>query len=160
MDQVAALFLTAAAGVSAIFGGGGERKIPPPFPRNEVKLHASSTGKTALNISCVAAAVAAREQAIGGAMTTLGQDTNAAYSARASALASAYAQTEPRSIKASVKKAWNTFNASLKVAHKNWKTAQQSAWSGFKTAIKSCGSGVESVADSANAGADASVVTN
>lgn len=152
MDKI---FLTAAASIGALFGVGGDHGKPPPPDRFEAKVHASSTTKLSFDISCVAAAVAAREAALDAGIATNGQDVNAAYTARASALASAYAQTGNDSIKKAVKSSWATFGAALRLAHKNWQRAQQGAWSQFKTALKACGTGAAAVSDSSNASVDA-----
>ena len=146
-------FLTAAAGITALFGGNADHKLPPPN-REMAKTHASSTASGA-NIACIAAAIAAREAALGSAVSTNTQALTSAYSERAKGLASAYAQTGNDAIRKVVKDAWAKFRASLRVAQKSWKTSQQDAWTQFKTAIKACGSSAPSLADTANAAADA-----
>src|SRR3989344_218239 len=158
MDKI---FLTAAAGIGALFGNGGnggDSKMPPPVRnevRNEVRIRAT-TAPGSFDVSCVATAVAAREAALAAAATANAQALTSAYSDRGSALASAYAQTGNDVIRKAVKNAWNKFNAALRLAHRGWKTAQQSAWTQFRTAVKACGAGAASIADSSNASMDAS----
>ncbi|OGG49687.1 hypothetical protein A2763_03335 [Candidatus Kaiserbacteria bacterium RIFCSPHIGHO2_01_FULL_54_36] len=149
------IFVAAAASIAAIFGGlgGGDHKAPLQ-DRNQIKIHASSTA-SGVNIACVAAAVAAREASLQAGISTNMQDVTAAYTTRASALASAYTQTGNDAIRKAVKSAWNSFNGAMRLAHKSWQKTQQSAWSGFKTALKACGSNASSIADSANASVDA-----
>jgi hypothetical protein len=148
------IFLAAAAGISALLGVGGNHTVPPP-DQHTAQVHATTTGKGHIDLSCVAAAVAAREASLQGAITANTGTVTSAYSARASALASAYAQSDNDSIRKAVKTAWGDFRAALQLAHQNWKTAQQGAWSQFKIALKACGTGAASVSDSANASADA-----
>lgn len=149
----------AAAGIAAMFGGfgGGDNRMPPPDRnaiRNEIKMQASTTTRGSIDIACIAAAVAAREAALGTAASANAQALTSAYSARASALASAYSQTGNDAIKKSVKSSWANFGAALRLAQKSWKGAQKMAWTQFKTAIKACGPAASSVADTSNASAD------
>ena len=148
--------VAATAGIFSIFGGGGgQHQDVKPF-RPQEERHATSTAATAANIACVAAAVDAREAALDTGVGTFASDINAAYTARKSALATAYAQTDPGAIRTSVKTAWKTFAAALRLAGKNWKTVQRGAWEQFKTAVKACGPGSASVVDSTNANAEIS----
>ncbi|MSU73635.1 hypothetical protein EXS56_00660 [Candidatus Kaiserbacteria bacterium] len=131
--------------------------MPPPDRnevRNEIKMQASTTARGAVDIACVAAAVAAREAALGTAASTNAQALTSAYSTRASALASAYSQTGNETIKKAVKSSWANFGAALRLAQKSWKSAQKTAWTNFKTALKSCGPAAAAVADTSNASAD------
>lgn len=147
--------VAATAGVFALFGGGhpGDRPDNKPF-RPEMERHATTTGAMSVNIACVAAAVAARERALDAGVATYTTDINTAYTARAAALATAYAQSDRDAIKKSVRTAWQTFAAALKLDGKNWKKIQKDAWTQFKTAIKSCGAGATAVADNGNAGGE------
>lgn len=160
-------FAAATAGIAAIFGGfggGGNNKLPPPNRneiRNEIKLQASTTARGpavarrgSIDIACVAAAVAAREAALGTAASGNAEALTSAYSARASALASAYSQTDNEAIKKSVKSSWANFGAALRLAQRGWKNAQKTAWTQFKTALKACGPAASSIADTSNASAD------
>lgn len=150
----------AAAGIAAMFGGfggAGNNKMPPPdrnAVRNEIKMQASTTARGSIDIACIAAAVAAREAALGTAASGNAQALTSAYSARASALASAYTQTGNEAIKKAVKSSWANFGAALRLAQRSWKGAQKTAWTQFKTAIKACGPAASSVADTSNASAD------
>jgi hypothetical protein len=150
--------LTAAAGVAAFFGGASstaDHRLPPPH-RQEVQQHATSLKAGSFDVSCVAAAVAAREAVLAAGISTNSQAINTAYTDRAAALASAYAQTDQGAVKKAVKSAWDKFGAALRLAHRGWKTAQQNAWSQFRTALKACGAGATTVSDSSNASLDAS----
>jgi len=144
----------AAVGLAAIMGGGASGTIDHrPLPPRD-RGHASSTIAN-VDLSCVAAAVAAREAALGTAAGANAASLTSAYTDRAAALASAYAQTDKTEIKKAVKDAWAKFGAALRLAHKSWKSAQQAAWTQFRTAVKACGTGASAVTDSANASADA-----
>ena len=148
--------VAATAGIFALFGGGGhtgDRQDTKPF-RPGFEKHATSTAAMTVNIACVAAAVAAREASLDTAVGTYTTDINSAYSARATALASAYAQTDKDGIRKAVKTAWQTFAAALKLDGKNWKKAQRDTWTQFKMAIKSCGGGATSLVDNGNGGGE------
>jgi len=141
-----------AAGIMAFFGASTTALGHLPDQRG----HATSTVPA---ISCVAPAVAAREQALGAGMTTYTQNLNAAYAARATALASAYSQNTSDAARKAVKSAWATFGAALRIAHKDWVKAQKDAWGQFRTAVKACGPSASAVADSSNAGMEESAAT-
>src|SRR3990167_8504722 len=74
-------FLAAAtAGIAAMFGGfgGGDNRMPPPernAVRNEIKMQASTTARGSFDVACIAAAVAAREAALGTAAGANAQKT-------------------------------------------------------------------------------------
>lgn len=142
--------------MAGIFGIGGDHKPLPTDQQHRVEFHASTTAKTAIDISCVAAAVAAREATLDSAVSTQSVAVNSAYTDRASALASAYAQSGNDTIRKAVKTAWTNFAAAIRVAHKNWNSSQQSAWQTFRVALKACGTNATAVSDSGNASLDAS----
>src|SRR3989344_9599818 len=101
----------AAAGIAAIFGGfgGGNNKMPPPernAVRNEIKLQASTTARGSFDVACIAAAVAAREAALGIAAGANAEALTSAYSARPFPLPSGFFQTSHQGIKKSVKPSW------------------------------------------------------
>ncbi len=96
----------------------------------------SSTVTT--KIQCVGAAVGAREQSLGTAMTAFTNATNTAYTARATALATAYTQTTNASVKSSVNSAWSTFTSSMKTARQAWQSARTSAWNQYRTSANLC----------------------
>jgi len=156
-------FAAAAAGVLSIFGamGGHDGRSASTSHdfgngttthREERDTRAASSTGSAANISCVAAAVAAREASMGTAVSTYTAGINAAYSTRASALASAYALTDATSIRAAVKTAWSSFSSSVKGAKTAWQKSKENAWNSFRTAIKACGPTAVSVADTSGAG--------
>jgi hypothetical protein len=133
----------------------GRGSSTKPFEKGDRERTASST-KAQLDMSCVSAAVATREAALGTAMTTYSASVNAAYATRASALAAAYASTDTTTVKNSVKTAWANFKGAMTAAKKGWQSSKEGAWNAFKTAIKSCGSAAASVADISNQGTEAS----
>ena len=145
----------AAAGIFTLFGASttGDHRPVHVEDRGLFERHASST-IASVDVACVAAAVAAREAALGTAASANAQALTTAYSDRASALAAAYTQTGKDAIRKAVKNAWSHFGAALRLAHKSWKSAQQAAWSHFRTAVKACGAGAANVSDSSNASLD------
>lgn len=102
----------------------------------------SSTG-------CVGGAVAVRETSLDAAMSADTQAISNAYTARASALALAYAQTDDASVKDSVKSAWSDFRSAMKSARVAWRSARNSAWSAFRVSVRACHAPV-SISDSSN----------
>lgn len=89
--------------------------------------------------TCMASAVAAREAELAANLSDLHKSISDAYTARASALASAWSGTKTRAeIKAAVKDAWKTFKSSVKSAQASWKSDKKSAWATFKSAAKAC----------------------
>jgi len=144
-------FAAAAAGVLALFGASttGDHRFPKP-PRDEFRPHASST--VTVDMACVSQAVAARESALDSALATHTQDINAAYTTRATALASAYAQTGNDSIKKAVRTAWQQFGAAMKLTKRNWQKAKEGAWKSFRDAAKACGGNASAVSDGGNVG--------
>jgi len=147
-----------AAGFMALFGASSTIDHRPP-ENDALRGHASSTVQVQgqANVACVAAAVAAREQALGTGISAYTQSINDAYSARASALAAAYTQTGTDAIKKAVKSAWTNFGAALKLGRRTWASAQGSAWSQFRTALKACGGSSTAISDASNASVDAGV---
>jgi hypothetical protein len=154
-------FAAAAAGVLAVFGFAGDRAPTTTHSFNggtsthKVERVASST-KPTLDISCVAAAVAAREASLDNAASGYTSGINAAYTARASALASAYALSGNDVIKTAVKAAWKQFTTATQGTKRAWQKSRENAWQTFRTAIKSCGPTASSLADTANAGSELS----
>ena len=146
-----------AAGIMAFFGASTTVNHVPPARDDVARARATSTVRAQADIACVAAATAAREQSLGAGMTTYTRSVNAAYTARASALASAYTQTGNDAIRKVVKSASSAFGAAIKVAHKNWTTARTGAWSKFRSALKACGGASASISDESNASLDAAV---
>lgn len=116
----------------------------------------AATGETQANVSCVAAAVNVREQALGTGIGAYTQAITNAYSARASALQQAYSLTPGKGvIAAAVRKAWSDFRSAMKLARSNWTAARNSAWGQFKTSVKACKAPASSM-DHANASSEAS----
>ena len=106
------------------------------------------------DITCVAAAIAAREASLSTGAKTHGDSLASAYATRATALAGAYAQTGGSgAMRDAVKKAWEAFNTAVRTARKSWQSARDQAWAQFRTAIKSCEASTD-ILDSANVSAE------
>ena len=116
----------------------------------------TSSTANATKVACVGSAVGVRESALVSAIGMFTQAENAAYSARATALQSAYGQTAGNgAIKTAIKGAWSAFTTSMKSARSSWQSSRKSAWSAFSTAVKACkASGIPN--DSANSSSEAS----
>ena len=93
---------------------------------------------SAAAILCVGAAVTPREAALVTGFSTYSQAVSSAYSVRASALGTAYAQSTSVQVRTSVKAAWSAFNMSVKSARGAWGTARSSAWSTYRSAVSAC----------------------
>ena len=155
-------FAAAAAGVLALFGGVGGQHVNTTTPnfngdgahRPTKDMRVASSSPKNVDMTCVAAAVAAREASLSAGISTYTTAVNTAYTTRASALATAYGQTGNDAIKAAVKTASQQFSTSVKGAKTAWQKAAQTTWNTFRTAIKSCGSNASSIVDTSNASAD------
>jgi hypothetical protein len=110
---------------------------------------ATTVTTTSQKIACVKTAIAVRENALAGAITTYNTAISAAYATRANELAGAYSNTTVKKVQAGVKVSWADFKKSIKSANKAWVTNRNTAWSTFKTATKACKSPA-GVSDSAN----------
>jgi len=116
---------------------------------------ASTTGTTnaVAKIACVGTAVNTRETTLDAAMATFTGASNAAYTARASALKQAYTATTTRGVSTAVKTAWTTFNSAVKSARKAWQAARDTAWQTYRTSATACkapagtGDGVNSTSE-------------
>src|SRR3989344_710852 len=90
------------------------------------------------DITCVAAAVAARESALATGIKAHGDAVSTAYSTRASALGNAYAASTTSAIRTAVRSSWEAFNTSTRTSKRSWQTTRDKAWSDFKTKVKGC----------------------
>jgi hypothetical protein len=126
-------------------------KERPASTTRELGRNASTTRPSiAVDVMCVGNAVNARELTLSTSAAAHSQTVAGAYSARATALASAYTGTDPKTVKAQVKSAWDTYATTVKDAKKAWQTGRENAWKTFRSAVKVCKGG-ESINDSANA---------
>lgn len=159
-------FAAGAAGVLALIGGFGGHasssghinmgSTTRQIVRADRPLGQNASSTKAVDIPCVSAAVAARESALGTAITTFNNSISAAYTARASALASAYGSTDQTAVKNAVKTAWTNYKGAMSAAKKGWQSSKESAWNTYKTAIKSCGAGAQAVSDASSASSELS----
>ena len=145
-----------AAALGSIFLAGSTTGAS--VPRNDRppmrERPASSTREiSTVDIACVSAAVAVREQAISTAAATQSQALASAYATRALSLQTAYAGTDPTTVKMEVKKTWEVFATANKGAKQTWLRSRENSWKTFREAVKAC-KGVESITDSANAASD------
>ena len=116
----------------------------------------AATAPTATQIACVGSAVNTREQSLDAGITTLTQAQNAAYSARAGALAQAYTLTSGNgAIRTAIRAAWTTFSAAMRTARTAWQKTRSTAWATFRTTVKACKAPAVAT-DSANSSLDAS----
>jgi hypothetical protein len=104
----------------------------------------SKAMKPKVDTVCVSVAVAAREQSIQGNFGKFTGAVMTAYTARASALSSAWAMPEAKQRNAAIKAAWDGFGKAKKAAKTQWAADQKSAWGTFKTAAKACKADVSS----------------
>lgn len=101
------------------------------------------------DLSCLSAAVAAREDALIAALDEFNADAKTALSERKSDLADAYAKTDRKEVKEAVKSAWKNYKDAMKSARGELKDDKKSAYGEFKSAAKECGGSVESTDTSA-----------
>jgi hypothetical protein len=92
----------------------------------------------ASQVSCVSAAIDAKDKAVMDANSAHAADTNAAISARntcqKTAIAIASSSEQQKAVEACVK----TFHDSAKMAREKNKTAHESAWKSFRESLKAC----------------------
>jgi hypothetical protein len=105
--------------------------------RGALHKTASST-ISAVDIACISAAVDAREKALVAGEGSFTKAVDAAYSARATALHSAYTQSGNDAIRKAVDAAWKSFTEATRSAQKTWRSAQGDAWKSFNTAARAC----------------------
>ncbi len=89
--------------------------------------------------TCVSANVKVREAAVGAAWTAFATSMTTAYSTRGSALATAWANTDPAARRTAIKAAWSAFHKSAKSARETLRKAQMNARKAFKDAVTPCG---------------------
>lgn len=127
-----------AAAVFSPFGGISDSintRIHSVSDRNVIgRSMASSTP----DIACISAAVDAREEALGDGSGVFTKAIDSAYSARATALHSAYTQSGTEAIRKAVEAAWKSFTSATKEAQKTWRAAQHTAWKEFNIAARAC----------------------
>lgn len=99
-----------------------------------------------VDIACVKAAVAARENSLSSAASTQSQAVAAAYTTRAAALDAAYSASDPKTVKQNSKKAWDEFSKIVKGAKQTWQRSKENSWKTFKDAVKAC-KGSENITD-------------
>lgn len=117
----------------------------------------SSTTKPALDTSCVANAVEARDASILSSFNTYTSGVNQALATRKDSLKSAWAITDKTQRRAALKAAWNTYKKSVSELRSSMKNSRSAAWSTFKTSSKACGKGASSDEPSATAAVDANL---
>ena len=115
--------------------------------------YADSTTSESTVISCVKTAVATREAALGAGWSTYADAKGDAYTARASALATAYSKTTYEEVKVATKAAWTAFKNTAKNARSTWYRTRRDSWLSFKAAVRGC-KAPWAVNDSGNASAD------
>ena len=115
--------------------------------------YADSTTSESTVIGCVKPAIATREAALAAGWSTYADAKSAAYTARASALATAYTNAMFNTVKDDVKIAWATFRNTTKSARSTWSRTRGAAWKTFRAAAKTCRA-TSAVNDSGNASAD------
>ena len=118
-----------------------------------VGLPASAATNESAVIACVKPAIATREAALAAGWSTYADAKSAAYTARASALATAYTNAMFNTVKDDVKIAWATFRNTTKSARSTWFRTRGTAWRTFKAAAKTC-KATSAANDSRNASAD------
>ena len=123
----------------------------PAFAQSTTGTAAPSTSSQS-NLTCVQAAVDAREQAIDSAFTTFSSAESAALSARATALHAAWGITDSKARRAARTAAWSAFATANKSAYAALRTARKAAWSTFTTASKACHTAVVETSASEGAG--------
>lgn len=110
--------------------------------------NASSTRETLKNVdtSCVASAVAEREDSIVDAWSTLDTEVVKILENRKSSLVSAWALSDAKERKAALKEVWSTSKKDRKEAVAEYKKVKKDAWVEFKQAARACGGSVGSEA--------------
>ncbi len=92
----------------------------------------------ATQLACVAAAVNARETAVGTAFDALNVSLKSALGTRKTSLAAAWLLTDGAARSTAIKASWKAFKDASRTAHKTAKVAKKDAWKGFKDAVVAC----------------------
>lgn len=98
----------------------------------------AATVLTSEEISCVQAAVGARETALQADVTTFQTSWNAALATRATSLQAAWALTTKKERRDAIKAAWTAYKESFNTARKTFNTAVKADWKAFRVAVKAC----------------------
>ena len=94
---------------------------------------------TTVDISCMGAAVATRETALGNARSKLSSSTGAALADRRTALVAAWNISDTATRARAISAAWKEWKAGKKAAHNDFRKERRAAWETFKkTAKDSC----------------------
>ena len=131
-------WLAAAVGTSLIVGSSTPGMLQRVQQRLQNRPPAKERQYKTPDITCVAAAVAARESALATGIKTHGDAVSTAYSTRASALGNAYTASSTSAIRTAVRSSWEAFNTSTRTSKRSWQTTRDKAWSDFKTKVKGC----------------------
>ncbi|MBI2592929.1 MAG: hypothetical protein HYW37_02105 [Candidatus Colwellbacteria bacterium] len=97
-----------------------------------------------VDVACIQTAVSKRESALTSGLDIYTGALKTAFSARQSALNAAWALTDRKQRKETLRTAWSTFRDASKKAQKDWKTAKRAAWDTYTKDRKACGPGVTS----------------
>src|SRR3989344_2964649 len=146
-------WLAAAVGTSLIVGSSTPGMLQRVQQRLQNRQPAKERQYKTPDITCVAAAVAARESALATGIKTHGDAVSTAYSTRASALGNAYTASSTSAIRTAVRSSWEAFNTSTRTSKRSWQTTRDKVWSDFKTTVKGCKAPSE-ILDSGNASSE------
>ena len=115
----------------------------PAMAESNEAMHVSSTPKRTVDMVCMVAAVDVREAALQSAFSTFSTAQSAALAARASALHTAWGNTDAKVRRTALKTAWQTYRTAHRAAVSAHRTAHNSAWSAFRAAERACHSVME-----------------
>ncbi len=149
---IAVLMLAVLFGISSVFAEGQESK-----ERSLVRDQKTTTPVLdATAIACVKTAITKREDALIAGESAYATAVGSAYTARKTALLSAWDSADAKTRRSAVRAADQAFKSAVQTARKTWNTTRRGAWNTFGTERKACSPSISS-SDTGSSIAEASL---
>lgn len=107
----------------------------------ETQGNTQNAAISSVQLSCIDAAIDAREIALIAALDPFTAAMKAALEARRLALTEAWKQPTAILRKTALQNAWKSYQGASKAAHDALRAAKKTAWDVFKTSMRACGQG-------------------
>ncbi len=111
-------------------------------------ISVASAQTSSFDLSCVHAAIDARETGLQARVDTLTSSVKTALQIRGVELKAAWAKQTPQERKVARKEAWRHYKTSVDAAHATARAAKKTIHTTYKTAMRACGVDAQAVAES------------
>lgn len=98
----------------------------------------SAQAKATIDPSCVATAIAKRDNAVISARDAQHDGIVSALKTRITELSAAWSQTDRKARRVALKTAWQDYNNAAKTANKTYNSARIAAWKQYQSDAKAC----------------------